>query len=186
MISSHCIVSDDLKHDVNMVYKTQEIVLKYIKDNFPHIKQIHYFSDGCAARYKNKFSFLNLCHHQEDFQINAQWSFFATSLGNSECDDIGGTTKRLARKESLQIPLDKQSTIPKTFLDFCDKKMEKVKFHYIAREDIDIIRSSLETCFRDMRTVPGTHSFHNFKPLNSTGTTEARRMSIDKEPSLLT
>ncbi|KAM4694422.1 tudor domain-containing protein 15 [Discoglossus pictus] len=42
----------------------------------------------------------------------------------------------------------------------------QVNFHYIAREDFDIIRSSLETCFRDVQTLPGTHNFHNIKPLD--------------------
>lgn len=182
--SSHCIVSDDLKHDVSMVYKTQEIVLKYIKDNFPHITEIHYYTDGCAAQYKNKFNFINLCHHQEDFQMKAQWSYFATSHGKSACDGIGGTTKRLARKESIQKPLDQQITTARTFFDFCNKSIEKVKFNFVGRDDIDLTRSSLQTRFKEVQTLPGTRSFHNFKPLNHAGTIEARRLSSDKEPSL--
>lgn len=39
MVSSHCIISDDLKHNVGMVYKTQQKVLKHLKENFPHIKE---------------------------------------------------------------------------------------------------------------------------------------------------
>lgn len=54
------------------------------------------------AQYKNKYNFINLCHHEQDFKIKAEWSFFATSHGKSECDVIGGTVKRLVRKESLE------------------------------------------------------------------------------------
>lgn len=40
MVSSHCIISDDLKHDVSMVYKSQEKVLKVVKENSPHIEEV--------------------------------------------------------------------------------------------------------------------------------------------------
>lgn len=50
---------------------------------------------------------MNLCLHEKDFQLKAQWSFFETSHGKTECDGIGGTVIRLARKESLQRHLDR-------------------------------------------------------------------------------
>ncbi|GBL70487.1 hypothetical protein AVEN_232497-1 [Araneus ventricosus] len=51
-----------------------------------------------------------MCLHEKDFKLKAQWSFFATSHGKTECDGIGGTAKRLARKQSLQQHLDRQIT----------------------------------------------------------------------------
>ena len=184
MVSSHCVISDDLKHDVSMIYKTQEKVLKFIQENLPHIEEIHYFSDGCAAQYKNKYNFLNLCHHEKDFNLKAVWSFFATSHGKSECDGIGGTVKRLARKESLQRHLDNQIISPKTFFDFCITHISNMNFHFDSREELQVIRSVLETSFRDLHTLPGTRNFHNFRPLDAVGTIEARRISTDKEPAL--
>jgi hypothetical protein len=65
-------------------------------------KKILYFSDGCAGQYKNCKNFINLCHHKEDFGIEAEWNFFATSHGKGPCDGVGGTVKRLAAKASLQ------------------------------------------------------------------------------------
>lgn len=63
LTTSLCVISDDLKHDVAMVYETQTVLIKFLKDNFPHVKKIHYYTDCCAAQYKNKYNFLNLCHH---------------------------------------------------------------------------------------------------------------------------
>lgn len=79
VVSLHCVISDDLKHNVCMVYKTQKSVIAFIKESYPQIKGIHYFSDGCAGHYKNKYNFVNLSVHEEDFQVKAQWSFFMTS-----------------------------------------------------------------------------------------------------------
>ena len=54
-----------------------------IKKNFPQIKSVDYFSDGCAGQHKNYKAFLNLCHHKSDFDNDATWAFFATSHGKS-------------------------------------------------------------------------------------------------------
>ncbi|GBM37625.1 hypothetical protein AVEN_132076-1 [Araneus ventricosus] len=83
-----CIVSDDLKHDASMVYEIQKTVTAFLRENYPHITNIHYFSDGCTGQYRNKYNFMNLCLHEKDFNLKAQWSFFATSNGKTECDGI--------------------------------------------------------------------------------------------------
>ena len=54
-----------------------------IKKNFPQIKSVDYFSDGCAGQHKNYKAYLNLCHHKSDFDNDATWAFFATSHGKS-------------------------------------------------------------------------------------------------------
>ena len=79
-----------------------------IKAKLPHIDSIEYFSDGCAAQYKNYKNMLNLCLHKDDFGLMASWAFFATSHGKSACDGIGGTIKRLTARASLQRPYSEQ------------------------------------------------------------------------------
>ena len=67
-----------------------------------------YFSDGCAEKYKNYKQFVNLRHHKLDFEIVAEWIFFATIREKSPCDSIGGFMKPYAVKQSLQRPLEDQ------------------------------------------------------------------------------
>ena len=66
--------------------------------------KIIYVSDGCAAQYKNRKNFINLCYHMDDFGVPAEWHFFATSHGKTAADGVAGTLKRLATKASLQNP----------------------------------------------------------------------------------
>ena len=73
---SLCIISDDNTHDTNFVYQVQVILVQYIKENYPNIVKLHYFSDGCSAQYKNYKNFINLCHHKEDYGLDAEWVFF--------------------------------------------------------------------------------------------------------------
>jgi hypothetical protein len=54
------------------------------------------------VNYKIRYNLHNMCHHNEDHGLDAQWHFFATSHGKGACDGIGGTVKRLITKSSLQ------------------------------------------------------------------------------------
>jgi hypothetical protein len=85
-----------------MVYTFQKHLIAFLKENVSNISNIYYFSDGATAQYKNKNNFINLCHHNTDFGINAEWHFFATSHSKGPCDGVGGTIKRLAAHSSLQ------------------------------------------------------------------------------------
>lgn len=42
----------------------------------------------------------------------------------------------------------------------------------------------LEKSFDNVHTLPGTKSFHNLRPLDSSATVEARRISEGEEPAL--
>ena len=92
--TSICIVSDDLDQDTSFVHKLQRLLCNSIQDALPQIKHIEYWSDGCAAQYKNFKNLINLCNHVNDFGFDAIWSFFATSHGKFPYDGIGGTVKR--------------------------------------------------------------------------------------------
>ena len=104
--TSICFISNNLKHDVNFVYKVMKDTIKYIRDNITEaLSKVHYFSDGCAGQYKNCKNFLNLCLHNSEFGVKCEWNVFATSHGKSPCDGIGGTVKRLETRASLQRPI---------------------------------------------------------------------------------
>ena len=54
---------------------------------------------------KNYKNFVNLCYHQEDFGVAAEWVFFATSHGKSPCDGIGGSVKQHAAKRKAVLEI---------------------------------------------------------------------------------
>lgn len=89
-----CFISDDLEHNTNFVNDLQRLTCQYIGKTIPKVKSIEYFSDGCSGQYKNFKNFLNLCHHKEDFNFNAKWSFFTTKHGKSPCDGVGGPVEQ--------------------------------------------------------------------------------------------
>ena len=100
---SFSVISNELHHDVTMVYQIQVVFLTYIKECHPKVSKVEYFSDGCEAQYKNKYNLVNLCMHKRDFGFDAEWNFFATAHGKSSCDGIRGSVKRSTAIESKRI-----------------------------------------------------------------------------------
>ena len=100
---SFCVVSDCLKQDATAVYAFISVIIAHLKKLIPGLSLVRYFSD--VSQYKNCKNFLNLCYHEEDFGVKAEWHFFATSHGKSPCDVIGGTIKRLVARATVAFKL---------------------------------------------------------------------------------
>lgn len=183
IISNHCFISDDLEHDTVFVNAVQREMMKWLTEHHPQVKKVHYFTDGCAAQYKNRKSFKNLCEHYNDFSIHAEHSFFATSHGKSICDGLGGTVKRILRKASLQQPDDSQIVTAAGVHTFCQTHIDNINFHFLGKNCNDLLRIKLEERFSKTRTVPGTRSYHHFKPLSS-DSMEIRKVSDSEKISL--
>jgi len=80
---------------------------------------------------------LNLCYHNKDFGIDAEWHFFATSHGKGPCDGVGGggTIKRLTASSSLQRPYDKQMMTPRQLYEWASENISAVTFTYCTKDD---------------------------------------------------
>ena len=177
---SLCFISDDNNHDTNFVYEVQEKTMMFIKENYPLVSKVYYFSDGCGGQYKNYKNFINLCHHKEDFGLNAEWIFFATSHGKSPCDGIGGTVKRYTTKRSLQRPLKDQICTYEAMLELCIQEIKGIKFYGISKERMENVRYNLLPRFQSGKTVPGTRIYHHFIPI-STSAISFKRTSEDTD-----
>ena len=90
---SFVVISDDLKHDKFAVWSMLKRVIQHLKE-VHGIEKIKIFSDGCAAQFKNRYTLRNISYFKYDFQVEAEWSFFASSHGKGAVDAIGGTVKR--------------------------------------------------------------------------------------------
>ena len=163
---SLCILSDHLKHDTAVFYCFQQILTDHIKEVIPKIKKLMYFTDGAASQYKNKKNFVNLCSHQKDFGLNAEWHFFGSSHGKSACDGIGGTVKREVAKASLQRPLNNQIMTVDDMFSFCNENLKNIKFFYIKADEIVKISATLKSRFDCCKRIVGTRSYHKCTPIS--------------------
>ena len=70
------LVSDCNTDDTIAVYLFQKHLINHLKANCQLFEKVIYFSDGCGGQYKNVKNFINLCNHQTDFGVLAEWHFF--------------------------------------------------------------------------------------------------------------
>ena len=127
---SYCFISNDMKHDTVFVYYLQSVLSENIKVSFPHLNYIEYFSDGCAAQYKNFKNLHNLSFHQSDFGFEACWLFFATSHEKSPCGGIGGVVKRKLANASLGRSRNNRILTAKDAFLYCRKNITGITFFY--------------------------------------------------------
>ena len=99
---SFFLLSDCNTHDTVAVHLFQCYLISHLQEKSQFVNSIVYFSDGCVGQYKNLKIFQNLCLHEEDFDIPAEWYFFDKSNGKGPSDGIGGTIKRETTKTSRQ------------------------------------------------------------------------------------
>ena len=164
---SYVVISECLHHDTVAVYLFQKMLIAYLKKSIPsHLQKIYYFFDGAASQYKNRKNFINLCHHEDDFGIPAEWHFSATSHGKSACDGLGGTVKRLAARASLQRPYNEQIMTPRQLFEWACSNIPAVSFEYCSTEDYKREQTHLERRFERARTITGTRKLHSFVPIS--------------------
>ena len=164
---SICFISDGNSHDTYFVYEVQKTMISYLHELLIQVKKLFYFSDECGGQYKNSKSLKNLCLYKQDFGLDAEWIFFATSHGKSPCDGIGSSVKHHAAQRSFPRPMNNQILDYQAMLNVCEEEMSKIKFFGISKETMDEVRKSLEERFSRGNTVPGTRSSHHFIPLSS-------------------
>lgn len=165
---NYIVISDIKKHNTISVYAFQIKLLSKLKALFPELEKIIYLSDGCAEQYKNKLNFKNLCYHENDFQIKAEWHFFPTSHGKGPCDGIGGNIKRMAREASIRTTAEINNA--KQFFAWATAQKIKQQFkkdwEFIYATDADYLDAEKKVQERicDLIPIPGTKKYHEFIP----------------------
>lgn len=160
MHKSFVAISDCNQHDVIAVHLFQSRLINFLKLSH-QVRKIFYFSDGCAAQYKNRKNFANLSHHKEDFDVDAEWHFFATSHGKGPCDGVGGSVKRLAARASIQRTGGSAEPIltPLALYNFAVTALPSVTFTFTTSEEHEAHKLMLEKRFENARTIPGKASY---------------------------
>ena len=165
---SFCVVSDCLKHDATAVYAFISVIIAHLKKLIPGLSLVRYFSDGAASQYKNCKNFLNLCYHEEDFAVKAEWHFFATSHRKSPCDGA-----------SLQATTGNHILNAKELFSWAKANISGIEMLFVSGEEIEKCEKTLEPRLNASKTIAGTRSHHSFVPISS-HSLKIRRISSDK------
>ena len=160
---SYAIVSDDLVHGKNSVYHFNQQILQDIRQSLPwEVNHVHYWSDGAASQFKNKYNVDNLLHHVMDFSCTADWSFFATAHGKGPVDGIGAEVKRQVWRSTLQGNV--VVTSAKQFQEVADQLCPKIRVMYVCKDDIASGTSHMAERWEVCARLHGIQGNHFIKP----------------------
>lgn len=159
--SSFVFISNSLEHNIQFVRAVQKDVVAHAKKTIPNLKKIVYVTDGSSSEYKNKTNFYLLSRHLEDFGLQAEWIFHATSHGKGTYDAIGGEVKRMLRRQILKSwninnAKDAYDWLKKQYWE--TTKTYNIQPFYLEKEDIKKIKIPETTA-----NVPGTRGYHYLK-----------------------
>ena len=157
-----------MRHGTKTVHAFTWKVISYIKENLHAITKVLYFNDEAASQYKNFVNFVNLCYHEIDHGIQAQWHFFLTSHGKSPCDGIGGTIKRFVARETLQATENYQILSPYQMFQRAKQNIAEIIFFYVVDQEVskNAKTCQLEQKYSNCTTVSGTRFSYCFIPLS--------------------
>ena len=70
-------VSHDITHDKGSVFACNSSILSHLHNRLPFIVHtVHYWSDGAASQFKNRYTLDNLVFHISNFQASADCSSY--------------------------------------------------------------------------------------------------------------
>ena len=166
------IISNRMQHDTTFVYCTQQLIVKFIREEYPTVSKINYvryeitlfyyyfshmsyflYSDGAPAQYKNNNNMTNLSLHEQDFGIKAVWTFTSSGHGKSPCDGLGAVIKSSARKYLLKHGPEMAFSSAKDFYNFTLEKTSRTttssKPTPSSKTSANTIQSSNNDCSSD-------------------------------------
>lgn len=149
-------ISDSPDHSPAAIWAHLNPIFELIKERFPEIKILHFFSDGPSSQYRQKKNFFLFSTLLFDFSfMSGTWSYFEASHGKGAADGVGGSLKR---KANDYVAYGGDIPDAKSLYFFLKKDSEsEVSLYYVSQNQIDEISSLIP---KKLKTIIGTHSIH--------------------------
>jgi len=132
-----------------------------MKQQHPHVRTIHFFSDSPTTQYQQKLNFYYFCTkiHCYGFATGT-WNFSKSGLGKGAADGVGGALKRTADKlASLQHDISS----PKLLHDVLSATNSNILLFCVAAADVHDTTASVPLT---VPVIPGTMSIHQVLCIN--------------------
>lgn len=149
-------VSPSRRHDPAAIWAHLDPILDMVKDKYPAVQHINFFSDGPTSQYKQKGNFymVGTEPYKKGFQ-STTWNFFEASHGKGAPDGVGGSLKRSA---DLLVHHGKDITDAMSFYKELKKCGSQIQLHYVSEEDVE--RKAQEMSEVPLVTIKGTMRMH--------------------------
>lgn len=159
------VVSPVMEHNFVLVHSCFEKLFNFLKEELPETRKAFILTDGAASQYKNKKNFTNISFMQEDFNVQVEWHFHASSHGKCPCDGVSGVIKRAAYKYSLSPTREELITDAASFYQWAIRyQSDRMSFAYVDQLEYENASKKLQDRVEGVQTIKGTHDLHCFIP----------------------
>jgi rRNA processing protein Gar1 len=173
-------ISEDNKHDADAVLEFEKQALDIVsKDIHIQIKEIHQWTDGCAAQYKGKKSIADISLRNKPSICR---NFFETSHGKNICVGLGAIVKNFCYQ--AVISSKKIIGTAQDVFDHCEQRLTSIKSQTEGEEKTvskrqfilvkGIKRDRPET---NVNTLKGTRKLHAVRSTGHDYKLETRKLS---------
>ena len=160
---SFTFISDDITHNKYTVHACLERLLSMLQSSVPDLQEVHFFSDGAAAQFKQRYLFRNLTYLARAFNVLISWHFFASHHGKGVVDGLGATVKRLVHQ---QILTGKDCRNAADFVLLARSKTDAVTVEELLVGEVEAAREELHEIFMNTRNFPGVQKIHSIDTMD--------------------
>ena len=150
-----CTVSANLDHGPAGIWAHLKPVVGYIRDNYPDVKHLTFWSDGPTAQYKQKNNFIRLCTEPFEYGFESvSWNYFESGHGKGAVDGVGAAVKRLAHSAARH---GKDVNTPQKMFEVVSEAAQSVKLFFVTDEEFE---ESVSHAPLAVAVVKGTRQIH--------------------------
>lgn len=152
---SYCSVSSNFEHGPIGIWAHLKPILDFIREQYPAVHHLTFWSDGPSSQYKQKGNFYRLC--KDPFLAGfttVSWNYFESSHGKGAVDGVGATVKRVA-DTCVRNGIDINT--PLKLFDIVGCRLQSVKLCYINEE---MFHQSAEMMPASIPSLKGTRDVH--------------------------
>ena len=149
-----------MKHDVAMVYRVQNKVLKKVLADFPETKEVTYFSHGCASQHKNQKIYLICVNIVLNSELMLNGFILQLPMEKNLVKEWEALLiKRLTRLASLGRATTDQISTATAMFNFCKDNIKGINFIYLSNDEVDVTRAKFAKRLDNIKTIRGTRLF---------------------------
>ena len=155
---SFTFISDDITHNKYTVHACLEHLLTTLQRSVPDLQEIHFFSDGAASQFKQRYLFRKLTYLAKAFNVLVSWHFFASHHGKGVVDGLGATVKRLVHQ---QILTGKDCRNAADFVLLARSRTDSIQIEELLTSEVEAAQEELHDIFMNTRNLPGIQKIHS-------------------------
>ena len=146
------IVSNQTVHERNIAFSCNVLLIDFIKNHFPRVEKVHFWSDGCSSQFRLQYVFRSFSYFPRNLELT--WNYGEAHHFKGPHDGIGGAIKRKVFSD-----VTTQKVVIQNASHFCSyaSNVSHVNMIYLDKSEVQI------PDVNDSSYVPGTLKVHQVK-----------------------